>query len=98
MREDKTKTIANLHLLQEPRQGLQPGHGLDVLLCVHDSELRTELGDDRSSAPAVLQGQILITETTGRELPQSPRTQHCTTVPRPGRCLLSHSLTVMVTY
>lgn len=72
MRENKTETIANLHLLQEPRQGLQPGHGLDVLLRVHDSEFRTELGDDGSSAPAVLQGQILITETTGRALPQSP--------------------------
>lgn len=73
MRENRTKTIANLHLLQEPRQGLQPGHGLDVLLCVHDSELGTKLGDDRSSAPAVLQGQILITETTGRALPQPPQ-------------------------
>lgn len=58
MRENKTRTTANLHLLQEPRQGLQPGHGLDVLLRVHDPELGTELGDDRSSAPAVLEGQI----------------------------------------
>lgn len=98
MREKKTRTTADLHLLQEPRQGLQPGHGLDVLLRVHDPELGTKLGDDRSSTPAVLEGQILITETTGRALPQSPRTQHRDTFPRPGRYLLNHSLIVMVSH
>lgn len=81
MRGNKTK-IANLHLLQEPGQGLQPRHGLDVLLRVHDSELGAELGDDRSSAPAMLQGQILNTETTGRLSPL--RTQYHASCPRLG--------------
>lgn len=93
MRENKTRTTANLHLLQEPRQGLQPGHGLDVLLRVHDPELGTELGDDRSSAPAVLEGQILTQKPQGR-CSLSPRA----TFPRPGRELLNHSLIVMVSH
>jgi hypothetical protein len=98
MRENKTRTTANLHLLQEPRQGLQPGHGLDVLLRVHDPELGTELGDDRSSAPAVLEGQILTQKSQGRRSLSPRGTQHRATFPRPGRELLNHSLIVMVSH
>lgn len=85
----------NLHLLQEPCQGLQPGHGLNVLLRVHDFELGPQLGDDRSSAPTMLQGQILITEVRGCHI-SALRTQQCVTSPRQGRQQLRHPLIITV--
>lgn len=96
-RETTQKQPPNLHLLQEPRQGLQPGHGLNVLLRVHDLELGPQLGDDGSSAPAMLQGQILVTEVRGCHV-SALGTQQCVTSPRQGRQLLGHSLIVTVSY
>lgn len=48
-----------LHLLDESSQCLQPGHHVNILLCVHDLDLLSQLRDDGACPPAVLQRQIL---------------------------------------
>lgn len=56
----------HLHLLDEPRQRLQPGHHVRILLRVHDLDLLPELGDDGARPPAVLQRQVLHREKGGK--------------------------------